>query len=40
MEGGGNMKSLKRIFATILMLCMVFTLTACGGNDNGDTGTL
>ena len=37
MEGGGNMKSLKRIFATILMLCMVFTLTACGGNGNGDT---
>ena len=31
------MKAMKRIFATILMLCMVFTLTACGGNGNGDT---
>ena len=37
MEGGENMNPLKRIFATILMLCMVFTLTACGGNGNGDT---
>ena len=31
------MKSLKRIFATILMLCMVSALTACGGNAGGDT---
>lgn len=28
---------MKRVFATILMLCMVFTLTACGGNGSGDT---
>lgn len=34
MEGGGIMK---RFFATILMLCMVLTLTACGGNGSGDT---
>lgn len=31
------MKSLKRIFATILMLCMVSALTACGGNAGEDT---
>lgn len=37
MEGGGKMKSMKRVFATILMLCMVFTLTACGGNGSEDT---
>ena len=31
------MKPMKRIFATILMLCMAFTLVACGNASNGDT---
>ena len=32
------MKQLKRVFAVVFMLCMVFSLTACGGGSgNGDT---
>lgn len=29
-------KYMKRIFATILLLCMVFTLSACGSTGNSD----
>lgn len=31
------MKQMKRVFAVVFMLCMVFSLTACGGSGNGDT---
>lgn len=32
------MKQFRRITVAVLMLCMVLTLCACGGNGNEDTG--